>query len=256
METIITPTRWNLNNLQSGLDLDKFKKHMSSIKEKLIDIEMSSKSNTLYENELVTLSEVIKQIESAESFYYCLTTENIDPSFLTSLNASISALKSQVRYIISNLQESLGNMSEKEFVDWSNSINHESFISELLKDGARASSEEKIISSFVRETLSCLENIYTQLNNNLKVKVDLDNGENEIPFVEANNLAMSHPEPSKRHLVFKALNHTLETQANVFASIYNQMVGLRLNENRLKNVDYLNESLKLNGISESTLKAM
>lgn len=67
---------------------------------------------------------------------------------------------------------------------------------------------------------------------------------------------MSHPEPSKRHLVFKALNHTLETQANVFASIYNQMVGLRLNENRLKNVDYLNESLKLNGISESTLKAM
>ncbi|MBN6885724.1 hypothetical protein [Cytobacillus horneckiae] len=110
METIITPTRWNLNNLQSGLDLDKFKKHMSSIKEKLIDIEMSSKSNTLYENELVTLSEVIKQIESAESFYYCLTTENIDPSFLTSLNACISALKSQVRYIISNLQESLGNM--------------------------------------------------------------------------------------------------------------------------------------------------
>lgn len=71
LETIITPTRWNLNNLQSGLDLDKFKKHMSSIKEKLIDIEMSSKSNTLYENELVTLSEVIKQIESAESFYYC-----------------------------------------------------------------------------------------------------------------------------------------------------------------------------------------
>ncbi len=77
-----------------------------------------------------------------------------------------------------------------------------------------------------------------------------------INCVHFYNLAMSHPEPSKRHLVFKALNHTLETQANVFASIYNQMVGLRLNENRLKNVDYLDESLKLNGISESTLKAM
>lgn len=34
------------------------------------------------------------------------------------------------------------------------------------------------------------------------------------------------------------------------------MAGLRLNENRIKNVDYLDESLKLNGISKTTLNVM
>lgn len=256
MDTIKTPARWNLNNLQYGLDLDKLKKHLRNIKEKLTDIEARSALRILKENDLVTLSKIIKQIESAESFYYCLATENTETSFLTSLNSSISKLKSQVRCIISDLQETLHNMSEKEIVEWSNSISQKRFIAEILNDRARTSSEEKKISSFIGETLSCLEDIYRQLRNNLKVRIELGNGENELSFTDADNFAMSHPDPTKRHLVFKELNHALELQANVFASIYNQMAGLRLNENRIKNVDYLDESLKLNGISKTTLNVM
>jgi oligoendopeptidase F len=256
LETTNKPTRWYLNNLQCGLDLEKFKKHMININAKLIEIETRSTSTNLNGYEFLTLSEIIKQIESAESFYYCLTTEDIESSSITLLNTTITALKSQVHLIISNWQKTLSNMSERQFVDWSNSINQKSFISELLKDGARMSSEEKVISNFARETLSCLEDIYAQLRNNLKVKVYLENRENEISFAEANDIAMSHPEHAKRHLLFRELNHTLETQANVFASIYNQMVGLRLNENKIKNVDYLDESLKLNGISKPILNAM
>jgi oligoendopeptidase F len=256
METFISPKRWNLNNLLCGVDLDKLKNHMSSIKEKLIEIEASSTLYNLHNHELATLSDIIKQIESAESLYYCLTTEDIEHSFLTSLNGSISTLKSQVRIIISKLQETISNMSEKQFVDWSNGINQESFVSGLINDGARTSSQEKIISTFAKETLRCLEDIYVQLHNNVKVKIALDNGEKVMSFGEANNLAMSHSDPSMRYLAFKEINQTLQTQANVFASIYNQMVGLRLNENRIKNVDYLDESLKLNGISKSTLDTM
>lgn len=67
---------------------------------------------------------------------------------------------------------------------------------------------------------------------------------------------MSKPERYKRHNVFRELNKTLEIEANIFASIYNQMVGLRLNENTIRKVDYLDESLQLNGISKPTLNAM
>lgn len=256
METINTPTRWSLNNLQNGLDSKKLIKHLDSIQEKLFEIELGLTSNNLSEDELLTLSKLIKQIESAESFYYCLTTENIDPSFLTSLNASISALKTGVRLIISNLQETWSNMTEEQFDDWLKNISRKSFISEIMKNEERSSREETTFSSFASETLSGLEDIYAQVRNNFKVRVDLGNGENVISFAEANNLAMFHPKLHERLLVFKELNDTLESQANVFASIYNQMVGIRLNENKIKKVDYLDESLKQNGISKETLNAM
>jgi oligoendopeptidase F len=258
LETINTPTRWNLNNLQDGLDLEKFKKHVNSIKENLIELELDVTSNNLSEKELLTLSKLIKQIESAESFYYCLTTENIDSSFLTSLSASISTLKSQVRLFISNVQETLSKMTDKQFDDWSNSISQKGFVTELLKDGIkRESSQEKIVSNFSREALSGLEDVYVQLRNNLKVKIVPNDGEkDEISFAEANNLAMSHPEYSKRLRIFKELNRTLGTQSNVFASIYNLMVGTRLNGNKIRKVDYLEESLELNGISKPTLNTM
>lgn len=256
METFNTSIRWDLSNLLCGLDMEKFKNYLGSIKEKLIKVEEYSKTNNLNDGELIIISQAINKIESAESFYYCLTTENIDPSLLTSLNGFITALKSQVRFIISNLQENLSNMSENQFTDWSNNINQKSLIAELLKDVKITNSEETIISNFTRETLSGLEDLYGQVRNNLKVKVCLNHEENEIPFAEASNLSLSQPEQSKRHNVFRELNKTLEIEANIFASIYNQMVGLRLNENKIRKVDYLDESLQLNGISKPTLNAM
>lgn len=257
MESFSTPTQWNLNNLlQCDSDLEKFKNYISCIKANLLEIEECEKLNPLNESELNAISKIIKQVESAESFYYCLTTENVDPSLLTSLNTSISMLKSQARFIVASLQERISNMSEKQFTHWSNSIKQKVFIEELLMDTQRTSKEEKIISNFSKETLSNLEEIYMQVRNNLMVNGNFDKEENEISFAEASSLALSHPEPSKRHCVLRDLNQTLETQAEVFASIYNSMVGLRLKENKVKNADYLEESLKLNGISKQSLNTM
>lgn len=256
METFNLSTRWNLDNLQCGPDLEKFKTHLSSINDKLTEIEECSNSHVLYENELITVSQLIKQIESAESFYYCLTTEDIEPPHLTSLIGTISMLKSKVYIIISNLHEKLNHMSETQFTNWANNIKQQKFLSELVQGLKRVTKEEAVISNFAKETLSSLEDLYVQIRNNIKVKIDIVNGWNEISFAEAINLSLSHPEQSKRIHVFKELNKTLETHSNIFASIYNQMVGLRLNENKIKKIDYLDESLILNGISRQTLNAM
>ncbi|MEC5425792.1 M3 family metallopeptidase [Virgibacillus sp. C22-A2] len=254
METFNTLVRWDLSNLLCGPDLEKFEDYLSSIQEKLTEIEEYLKTNTLNDGELTSISQIIKNIESAESFYYCLTTENINSPRLTSLNGFISVLKSQVSFILSNLQEDLSNMSENQLANWSNNIYQKSLIVDLLKDAETTTREEKVVSNFARETLAGLEDLYIQVRNN--IKIDPVSGGNEISFAEAINLALAHPEQSKRIQVFNELNKTLETQANIFASIYNQMVGLRLNENKIKKVDYLDESLKLNGISRPILNAM
>ncbi|WP_052345772.1 M3 family metallopeptidase [Paucisalibacillus sp. EB02] len=254
METFYTSVRWDLSNLLCGPDLESFENYLHNIKEKLTEIEVYSKANILYNSELTMISQIIKNIESAESFYYCLTTENFDTARLSSLNGFITELKSQVSIILSDLQEDLSNMSANQLADWSNNINQKSLIVDLLKDTGKSTREENVVSNFARETLSGLEELYIQVRNN--IKIDPVNGGNEISFAEAINLSLAHPEQSKRIQIFNELNKTLETQANVFASIYNQMVGLRLNENKIKKVDYLDESLKLNGISRPILNAM
>ena len=256
MEVSNKSIRWNLNSLLCGPDIEKFNNYLFSIKEKLIEMEVNSKTRILNDEELMCISQTIKKIESAESFYYCLTTEQFTPSLLTSLNGTISALESQVRMIISNIQYNLSSMSENQLKDWSSHISEKNFIDELLKDVKPTSREEKLTSNLVRETLSGLEDLYGQVRNNLKVKVSSDFKANEVSFAEASHLSVTHPEQSKRQYIFRELNKILEAEGNIFASIYNQMVGLRLNENKIRRVDYLDESLKLNGISKPTLDAM
>lgn len=256
MEEFNTSIRWNLNNLLYGLDIEKFNNYLVSIKVSLIEIEEYSKTSTMDDVVLKMISQTIKKIESAESFYYCLTTEDITASVLSSLNGTISVLKSQVRIIISNLQSNLNGMNEKQLTDWSSNISEKNFLEELLKDVKKPRKEEKLISNLVSETLNGLEDLYGQVRNNLKVKVDSDFEAKEVSFAEASNLSVSHPDQYKRHYIFRELNKTLEEEGNIFASIYNQMVGIRINENKIRGVDYLHNSLKLNGISKPTLDVM
>ncbi|MEI4768158.1 M3 family metallopeptidase [Psychrobacillus sp. FJAT-51614] len=251
MEKINTVV-WKLDNIQSGLDLERFKDRLRFINEELTKFETIIISKKVFENELIILSKMIKQIESAESLYYCLTTEDVDQNLLSILIEDISSLKSKVRVILSILQVNLFNMSEEQFDNWSNCINQKTFLSEIVKVRERLSKVDKTISS---ESLNYLAGTYRQIKIDLKVRDIYGRREKEISFSKANYLAFNHPDPTKRISVFEELNQTLETRANRFASIYNQMVSLRIKEVE-KNVSMLDESLKLNGISKQILNAM
>ncbi|WP_301109318.1 M3 family metallopeptidase [Sporosarcina sp.] len=239
-------TRWKLDNLQYGFKLDEYTMYLSEMNNKLIDLESYSELTTLFESDLVLIAQFIQQIDSADSFYYCLTTEDVEPNYLSSLNETILTLKNRVYSILSNLQESLHNRSEQQYSEWENGVKQSHFLSELV-NYAKVQHE---ISEPSNETVNSLEAHYLQVRNNLRIKVEeLD----ALTFGEAIDLAESHPAQSDRTLIFQELNKTLERQSNSFASIYNQMVGLRLHEAKVKGVNCLDESLKVNGISRQTL---
>lgn len=256
METSSLITRWNLSSLQFETDVKKFKNQMGMVKENLLEIEKESNLAVLRDSEVLKLSQLISQIESAESFYHCLTTEDIEPSQLTSVIGIISTLKSQVYSIVTNLEERLNEMNETQLTEWINNTKQVNFLAELVNNRKKNSKLEKMISNFSRETLSGLEDLYSQVRNNIKVEIGLGHVKKEISFAEAMEQALVHPDQNERLHVFTELNRTLEEQSNIFASIYNQMVGIRLHENKLKKLDYLDESLKFNGITSQTLDAM
>ncbi|MED2975013.1 M3 family metallopeptidase [Fictibacillus sp. B-59209] len=221
MKPITLHTRWNLDNLYNQYSLNDFITHLAALKSIIQDVEEQTTS--------LNLSEAIKQIEKAESFYYCLTAEDMDSSVLTTIQSLIYSLKSRLQIIISN--QSKENKAPED---------------ELLNK----------LSSFTSETLKGYEDLYTQVRSNLKVKVDFGEGEKELTFNEANHLALTHQSSLVRKRVFDALNHTLKTQSNVFGSIYNQIVGRRIDLYKEKGQDFLEDSLIRNGLSSTALKSM
>ncbi|PYZ96687.1 peptidase M3 [Alteribacter lacisalsi] len=255
MKTSTAPSKWNLTNLlPCGPDTEQFHNHVTSLKETLASLEGNEQSAPFNENELHTLAKLIQQVESAESFYYCLTTEKTDTALLASIHTNISALKSHIRLLVSKQQEKVSHMSDEQFEEWFSYTKEKRFLKDLKTDSK--SSTEETVSNFAAETLTSLENIYAQARQNLTVQVELAGEKTELSFAESSHAALSHRDSSTRNHVFRELNRTLEKQAGLFASIYNAMVDLRLKEQQVRSTDDLEESLKVNGISKPVLDAM
>jgi hypothetical protein len=70
------------------------------LKDSLNQLDVDSKPTIFTSKDMTILSDLIKQIEKAESYYYCLTLEDTESSFLSLLHTSISTLKSQTSTII------------------------------------------------------------------------------------------------------------------------------------------------------------
>ncbi|MCM2587992.1 M3 family metallopeptidase [Rossellomorea marisflavi] len=244
MKTFHYPTRWNLNNLSHGLDMDRWDQQLNVLRESLKafhTIEIPG------EQDLFRLSDIIQHLDSAEFFYYCLTVEEIAPTPLSSFHSTITSLTSEARTIRSKWQALLETMSPAQREDWSNTIPHRRFITELT---GRTNSNDSLA------TLKSLEEKYLALVRNLTVYADLGEGTKDLPFAEANNTAMTHSDPAIRELAFQGLNRVLKEKAPEAASIYNEMVGLRLGDHKRDHVDFLDDSLGANGISSETLHAM
>jgi oligoendopeptidase F len=244
MKTLYKPTRWNLNTLLSGLDMDRWDQQLNTIGETLRSFNSTEMPE---EQDIRRFSDIIQYLDSAESFYYCLTVEEIPPTTLSSFHSTITSLTSEARTIRSNWQELLDTMSHAQREGWSKTIPNRLFIAELTYRNRSAGS---------LTALKSLEERYLDEVRNLTVHADLGEGETILPFSEANKIAMTHADPASRERAFQGLNRALQEKAPEAASIYNEMVGSRLEDNKQDHVDYLDDSLASNGISGATLQAM
>ncbi|MEH6942244.1 M3 family metallopeptidase [Bacillus sp. JJ722] len=145
-------------------------------------------------------------------------------------------------------------MNKEQFEAWSKTIVQKDFLSELCNESLIE--QDKSVSNFTRETLKGLEDIYSQFCSNMIVTNKNKDIEYSLTFYDAIYLSLSHSNQLGRIQVFNELNCTLEKQSNIFASIYNQMVGTRLYENQINTSDYFQESLKMNGLSQTALNTM
>ncbi|MHC8520765.1 M3 family metallopeptidase [Rossellomorea sp. H39__3] len=138
-------------------------------------------------------------------------------------------------------------MSHAQREGWSKTIPNRLFIAELTY-------RNRSVGSLT--TLKSLEERYLVEIGNLTVHANLGEGETFLPFSEANKIAMTHADPAIRKRAFQGLNRALQKRALEAAYIYNEMVRLRLEDHKQDHVDYLDDSLAANGISDATLQAM
>jgi oligoendopeptidase F len=251
LETTIRPSRWDLNKLYQDKTGKALIDILDQLKVSLNQLDLDSNTTIVTSQDMTVLSDLIKQIEKAESYYYCLTLEDTESSFLSLLHTSISALKSQTSTIIYKWMASIKSMTKQQIDDLSELVH-------LLSDLTSGKDNSNITATnLAKEALRGFKDDYTQLRNNIRIEVEgLEEGK-EMSFSKANNISFEHPDPSIRNKTFIALNDSLSSQADEFASIYNQVIGTRLNLYNLnEEKDYLGESLRINGVSRKTLETM
>jgi oligoendopeptidase F len=249
--TTIRPSRWDLNNLYPDKTGKVLIDNLDQLKVSLNQLEVESKKNLVTSQDMIVLSDLIKQIEKAESYYYCLTLEDTESSFLSLLHTSISALKSQASTIIYRWKVSIRSMTKQQIDDLSE-LDH------LLSDIISEKDNFNITAAnLAKEALRGFKDNYTQLRNNIRIELEGLEGGNEMSFSKANNLSFEYPDLSIRNKIFVAFNSSLSSKADEFASVYNQIIGTRLNLYKLnEEEDYLDESLRMNGVSCKTLETM
>ncbi|MDQ0418602.1 pepF/M3 family oligoendopeptidase [Croceifilum oryzae] len=259
-------TRWNLNSLYPeqmeltlSTELDELEVTLDQLLQSMR--QLSPNSNAIQSEELSLLSQLIRRIEKADSYYYCLSAETPRHSIITSLHSRVSKLKAGIRSLWSDLGRKLALMEDEPFADWSSLPAIRPFRSDLStlrkKSQPFPSDLEDFATNLVGDGLKSLEHMYIQLRD--KLKIDIEDGMNEtkISFGEAHRMALSDPDPDRRKQVFQSLTQSLEQESDLFASVLNQITGFRLalchaHERR----DVLDESLELNGLSRITLDTM
>ncbi|TCP69073.1 M3 family metallopeptidase [Baia soyae] len=260
------PTRWNLHTLypeqmESTLstELDELEatlnKLLHSIKK------LSPSLNPIKPEELSLFSQLIRRVEKADSYYYCLFAETPRHSIIPLLRSRVSTLKAGIRSLWSDLGHQLALMTDEQFTAWSSLPSIHPFISDLstlrLKSQTLPTNLEDFATSLAGDGLKSLEHMYIQLRDKLKVDIEDESNRTKLSFGEANRIAFSDPDPNRRRQAFQSLTHTLEQESDLFASVLNQITHFRLALCQAQQRrDVLDDSLTLSGLSRVTLDTM
>ncbi|SFX33150.1 Oligoendopeptidase F [Thermoactinomyces sp. DSM 45891] len=259
------PTCWNLNNLYpepKETALSRELDELEVISHPLLhNMKHPSTSNLIKPETLSLLFQLIRRIEKADSYYYCLSAETPRHTGNTLLYNRISTLKAGVRSLRSDLGRQLSLMTDEQFADWSILPAIRPFLSDLLtlrKNCQTLPSDlEDFATKLAGDGLKALEHMYIQLRNKLQIYIADGVHETKLSFGEANRIALSDPNPDRQKQVFQSLKQTLEQESDLFASVLNQITNLRLALcHAQKRKDVLDESLELSGLSRDTLDTM
>ncbi|WP_093291239.1 M3 family metallopeptidase [Thermoactinomyces sp. DSM 45892] len=261
---IAEPARWNLKTLYSepiesvlSNELDELEFTLDPLLNSMR--QLSSTSNPIKSEELSLFSQLIKRIEKADSYYYCLSAETPRHPGNTSLYSRISKLKAGVRSLMSDLGRQLALMTDEQFTECSSLPSIRPFLSDLSTLRKKSQSLPSNLEDFATKItgLETLEHTYIQLRNKLQTYIEDGIHKTKLSFGEANRIALSDPDPDRQKQVFQSLTQTLEQESDLFASVLNQITSLRLALcHAKKRKDVLDESLELSGLSRYTLDTM
>lgn len=209
------PTNWDLKRLYPEEQDPMLSTEIEKI-EQLIETYKENRDPAI-------LSKIIQNIEKAEYYFYCLSTEQTDEKTTAFPHTKINTLKTEVHILLQESNHEKSNFPENQNIN------------------------------FIENELKAWEDMYIQLRN----KLEIHNNNEIFSFGKANYLAMNAETHHERLSVFFSLTEALEKEKVVFASVLNHMGRLRnLKSNLLQEKEVLSQSLQSNGISKNALLEM
>lgn len=257
--------RWNLDGLYTGFDSKKFKEDKSELKrliEKINDYEFVENTNEIETAE--NFIDLLKKYHSLSMKLnaYANLTVSVDAENETALKMIEKLEKEMVKTTrtMVEFQIWLSNIEDREKLYKNSEIlnDHKFFIEELVEKSSYLlpENEEEIIAKMKQTGSSAWTKLQEKLTSTLKVNIEIDGEEKELPLPVIRNMAYKK-DPKLRKKAYNAELDSYEEIEEGVAAALNGIKGEVLTLTEKRGYDSpLEQALKESRLEDESLKAL
>jgi oligoendopeptidase F len=262
---------WDLDSLYNGgSHSPKLKEFITELNHSIDKIINDIHNFKLYTNlsteQLLNLFKEIQYVMSGsfqvEEFLICLRATNTNDEHVTKMISESAKTKSSVEKLEVEFNQLLTSLSEQTWSKLLENTEVKNYQFHLEERKQKVEDKlplelEKIIQNLSVNGFSAWGNHYQQLISKLKIPVEIDGKTKQLTIGQAFSEVLFSQDKERRRTIILSYNQVCETQADIFASIINHIIGFRLDVYNQRGWDnVLKESLEQNRISEETVNTM
>ena len=265
----MTTPSWDLSIAYHGLDDAKIEQDIELIQQciDLIHLHVEKRHIILAMQNAIQTSEAAGTLLSTiNTFANCHASVDATHTEAKALLGRVAKLNSEMSQAFSPYEDTLIH-AEPEFIDAV--LEHESAdvagqrfaieSSRKLASSRLSVAEEQLLAAMKVDGRDAWGRLYDNLTGSLKLSLKLDGEEEALGFSQAASLLYGS-EFDKQEPAWRAVQGTMKTHQESFASILNALAGWRLTENKkrskISDVHFLDPSLHSSRIEPETLDTM
>lgn len=249
--------KWSLDPLFTGGSRSpQFSQFLEDISAGIARLNEKLQAPGLIKEAILLWQEICEQVSEAGSFVACNVAQDVHDTHAEQLQSIISELSAKLGNCVSEIEQQLKGMSDKDFDELIQNKELQPIAFPLSYRRERAG--EKL--ELPQETLINDVSVdgyhgWSQLYGTLIGQVLIPVGEKKLSWGQAYNL-LSKPDRELRQEVFASSNGVWKEQQQLYAATLNHVAGFRLKVYERRGWHFLKEPLDHNRMSRETLDAM
>lgn len=260
MSVSLNSPEWQMDDAYQDVDSQRWNDSIEKVRALTSELTSTPIIRDNYQKVLGLYEEAVTITSSLTSFTRCQGAKNCEDERVSAAIEVVTGLTADLNEASSNLFAELARLGPEDPLWNEKPLSHWKFvIIERTKDWRQKLSEADHVfwASIERNCLMPLGGVHKDLLRQINFKAQKSDGTEEvIRAAKLITILKGAPDPTLRHSTAEAMDVYFKNNANIYASLLNQLHGLRLTAMKRAGVEPLDVSLRQNRMSREALNAI